>query len=104
MSGRRLMMLVCVAALAAAPAASASAGGARGGVRRLRRSCVTVWPGDEFPTGLPGELAAGRIDVAASRQPDGRPQPVLLQRGAERVDRTPRRALVRRVGGVVRDE
>ena len=44
--------------------------------------------------GLRGELAAGRVDVAAARQPDRRAQAVLLERGPEGVDR--RRARSRR--------
>ena len=49
------------------------------------------------------ELPAGGVDVAPAGEPDGRAQPVLLQRGAEGVDRAARRAVVgaRRV---VRDQ
>ena len=39
---------------------------------------------------LGGELAAGRVDVAAARQPHGGAQAVLLERGLEGVDRVAR--------------
>ena len=62
--------------------------------------------GDAMLDARAGELplAAGGVDVAAAGEADGRPQPVLLERRLERVDRVARGPVVDRVGRVVRDQ
>ena len=80
----------------AARAAAARRASARGTERARPALARRGW--------LRGELAAGGVDVAAAGQADGRAQAVLLERGPEGVDRLARRALVGRVGRVVRDQ
>ena len=63
---------------------------------------AVIWEAAGY-SGLRRQLPAGRVDVAAAGQPHRRPHAVLLQRGAERVDRAARGAVVG-AGRVVRDQ
>ena len=78
------------------PSPEDAGGAARPAAARRRRAQrqqqLTRW--GRLRRALRGQLPAGRVDVAAARQPDRRAQPVLLERGLERVDRAARRAVV----------